>query len=110
MENTEAIKNDATTSETGAPEKPKVKSYHPIEVRPMTRKKVKDFHATGLDHVMNRENVNDPSKLVAMTDWIIDNIYGDLADITDNFEFYQLRDLAMDTCNRIYSGPESIKN
>lgn len=110
MQNIDEVNNEVTTTETGAPEKPKVKSYHPIEVRPMARPQIKAFRATGLDHAVNPENTDNPAKLTEMVDWIIDNIYGDLADETDKLEFYQLSELAADTCRRAYRGPESIKN
>ncbi len=88
----------------------KEKSYHPMEVRPMTRPQIKAFRDAGLDYAVNSENKDNPAKLVEMVDWIIDNIYSDLAEETDKLEFYQLSELAADTCRRAYYGPESIKN
>lgn len=110
LETGKIFKPEITESGTNVPEKPKEKSYYPIEVRPMTRKQVKAFRATGLDHAVNPENADNPAKFVDMVDWIIDNIYGDLAEQTDKLEYYQLSELAADTYKRVYRGPESIKN
>lgn len=109
MENTEAIKTEVTAPETGAPEKPKIKSYYPIEVRPMPRPKIKAFRESGLDPAINPEAETNPAVVIKTIDYIIDEIYGDLAEI-ENLEFYQLRDLATDTYIRANRGPESIKN
>jgi hypothetical protein len=110
LKTAEISKTEIIESETGAPEKTEIKSYHPIAVRPMTRPQIKAFRATGLDYAVHPENADNQSKLVDMVDWIIDNIYGDLAEQTDKLEHYQLSDLAVDTCKRAYRGPESIKN
>ncbi|HBC74251.1 MAG TPA: hypothetical protein DC017_05205 [Candidatus Wallbacteria bacterium] len=111
MENIENIKDDqkTTTATAEVPEKSKQKSYHPIEVRPMPRPKIKAFRASGLDPAINPEAETNPAIVIKTIDYIIDEIYGDLAEI-ENLEFYQLRDLATDTYIRANRGPESIKN
>jgi len=111
----ENMENNETNNETKAPEvkeeeKPKVKSYHPIEVRPMVRSQVRAFRSSGFDPALNPEVENDPSKVIQMIDYVIDNVYGDLSEQTEKLEFYQLRDLATDTYIRVNRGPEAIKN
>ena len=85
------------------------KSYQPIEVRAMPRKQVKAFRNAGLDPAINPDALTS-AKIIEMVDYIIDTVYGDISDQTENLEFFQLRDLAMDTYMRASIGPESIKN
>jgi len=80
-------------------------------IRDLTHAQIKELRKAGLDSATaGKPQTEEEAALrgAQLIDWIIENVYGDLAEA--GTPYWKLRKLALETYQRAYGDPEEIKN